>query len=276
MKLIADSGSTKTDWVFITSEGKCSRVQTSGINPFFRSAEDIVAEIRPVLLTVADRVEEVFYYGAGIVNEEKARIIRGAFEQLYGDVLCHIHSDVVGAARAVCGRKAGIVCILGTGSNACLYNGNAVVGNIPPLGFILGDEGSGSVMGRQLLGDYFKMAMPPDLRTRFDEQFHLDKDDVLNRVYRQARPNQYLAQFAVFLSREIHHPWCREFVLDNFRAFVRRNVLMLPQSRLLPVNFVGSIAYHFRDLLRQVLEEENLTIEQILKDPIDGLIKFHA
>ncbi|MGD9929831.1 MAG: BadF/BadG/BcrA/BcrD ATPase family protein [Mangrovibacterium sp.] len=275
MKLIADSGSTKTDWIFFDPAGETVRVQTSGINPFFRSGEDIERELRQALLPIATKVETIYYYGAGIVNAEKASIIEQAFYQLFGQVTCQIYSDVVGAARAACQHEAGIACILGTGSNACYFDGKNVVDNIPPLGFILGDEGSGAVMGRNLLGDFFKRVMPPDVRKKFQERFRLTKDEVLDRVYRQERPNKYLAQFAVFLSEEINHPWCREFVHTNLTAFIRRNILMLPLSKELPVNFVGSVAFHFQEVLKTVLEKNGLTPGRILKEPIDGLLAYH-
>lgn len=275
MKLIADSGSTKTDWIFFNPSEETVRVQTSGINPFFRSGEDIERELRQALLPIATKVETIYYYGAGIVNAEKASVIEQALNQLFGQAPCQVYSDLVGAARAACQHVAGIACILGTGSNACYFDGKNVIDNIPPMGFILGDEGSGAVMGRNLLGDYFKKVMPPDVRNKFQERFQLTKDEVLNRVYRQERPNKYLAEFTVFLSEEINHPWCREFVHANLTAFIRRNVLMLPLANELPVNFVGSVAFHFQEVLKTVMEQDGLTLGRILKEPIDGLLAYH-
>ncbi len=275
MKLIADSGSTKTDWMFFNHSGETIRIQTSGINPFFRSGDDIVDELTKELLPVSSQVDEVFYYGAGIVSDEKARVIEEVLIHLFEKISTHIYSDVVGAARASCQHEAGIACILGTGSNACYFDGEKVTGNIPPLGFILGDEGSGAVMGRNLLSDYFKLVMPADLRVKFEERFHPDKDDVLNRVYRQERPNKFLAQFTIFLSEEINQEYCRNFVETNLASFIKRNVLMLPQSRELPINFVGSVAFYFREILKAVLEHEGLKIGRILKEPIEGLLQYH-
>ncbi len=275
MKLIADSGSTKTDWLFMEQDGGQFRLQTLGINPFFRSTNGIVTELRPVFATVNKQVDEVFFYGAGIVNAEKASVIEQALHQLFGEVPCHFFSDVVGAARASCGHEAGIACILGTGSNACYYDGGNVIVNIPPMGFIIGDEGSGAVMGRNLLSDYFKFVMPEELRLKFTARFQLTKDDVLNNVYKQSGANKYLAQFSVFLSEEITHEYCREFVEMNLRAFVVRNVKMLPKADTLPINFIGSVADAFQTILLDLLDKEHLISGKIMKEPILGLADFH-
>ena len=275
MKLIADSGSTKTDWLFLDQAGEQFRLQTLGINPFFRSTDNIVTELLPIFSEVNKRVDEVFFYGAGIINAEKASVVEQALHYLFGEIPCHLFSDVVGAARASCGHEAGIACILGTGSNACFYDGVNVIENIPPMGFIIGDEGSGAVMGRNLLSDYFKFVMPEELRLKFEKRFQLTKDDVLNNVYKQQGANKYLAQFTVFLSEEIKHEYCSEFVKMNFRAFVIRNVKMLPKSDILPISFVGSVADAFDDILLDLLENEGLISGKIVKEPILGLADFH-
>ena len=275
MKLIADSGSTKTDWLFLEQTGGQLRLQTMGINPFFRSTDDIVKELLPIFADVDKQVDEVFFYGAGIVNAEQALVVEHALHQLFGEIPCYLYSDVVGAARASCGHEAGIACILGTGSNACSYDGENVIENIPPMGFIIGDEGSGAVMGKNLLSDYFKFVMPEELRLKFAERFQLTKDDVLNHVYRQPSANKYMAQFPVFLSEEIKHEYCREFVETNLRAFIIRNVKMLPKADTLPINFVGSVADAFQTILLDLVEKEHLKSGKIVKEPIVGLADFH-
>ena len=275
MILLADSGSTKTDWLVADDFGETRRFQTSGINPFFRTTEDIVNELVPVFKQHHLPVEEIYFYGAGVVNEEKAEVIKRVMRQLFGDVRCEVASDVLGAARAVCGNTAGIACILGTGANACYYDGEQVVKGIPPMGFILGDEGSGVVLGRELIGDYFKGVMPADLREKFYAQFGVEKDAVLERVYRTEKPNKYLASFTLFLSENIRERYCRDLVQMQFRAFIERNILQLPESKNLPVSFVGSIAHYFRDVLEEELAKHKLTVGTIQKEPIEALLAYH-
>ncbi len=275
MKIIADSGSTKTSWRIINNDGEIISTETSGINPFFRSSDDIERELRENLLPYTKNVEEIHFYGAGIINSEKAAIVVRALKQMYGEIPVNAYSDVVGAARSLSGNQAGIVCIIGTGSNACYYDGTNVVDAIPPLGFILGDEGSGAVMGKNLVGDYFKKVMPLKLRNKLQDRFDIVKEDVLERVYKQEKPNQYLAGFAVFLSENLEEKYCKDFIYKNLKAFVIRNVIKLNKSYRLPVHFVGTVAYVFQDLLKNILKEEGLTVGNIIKEPVDGLIKYH-
>lgn len=275
-KLIADSGSTKTAWKLISSSGEVTDFKTSGINPFFRTEEDIYRELAGILLPETGHdVQEIYFYGAGIVNTEKGDIIRRALLRMYPQATCEAHSDVLGAARALFGDEAGIACILGTGSNACLYDGKRIAMGISPLGFILGDEGSGAVMGRKLLGDYFKEVMPIRLREEFSKRFELTRDEALNRVYRTEKPNQFLAQFVPFLSGHRDSAYCQEFVQQNFMEFFERNVVKLPSFSHYKIGFVGSVAYHFSEILSNTASfygYENITI---LKDPIDGLETYY-
>ena len=276
MKLIADSGSTKTAWKLISTSGQVDDIKTAGINPFFRTEEDIFQELSEKLLPETGHdVQEIYFYGAGIVNAEKGDIIRHALLRMYPQATCEAHSDVLGAARALFGDEAGIACILGTGSNTCLYDGKRIAMGISPLGFILGDEGSGAVMGRKLLGDYFKEVMPLRLREEFAQRFDLTRDEALNRVYRTEKPNQFLAQFVPFLSEHRNSVYCQEFVQQNFMEFFERNVVKLPSFSHYKIGFVGSVAFHFSEILSNTASYfgyENITI---LKDPIDGLETYY-
>ncbi len=175
MDIIADSGSTKTDWIFQEKNNIVSRVQTQGINPFFRTKEDIKEELSGSIFITCNQADNIYFHGAGIVNKEKAEIINDALQSLYSNAKIEINSDLIGAARATCGNNPGIVCILGTGSNACYFNGQKIVENIPPMGYILGDEGSGTAMGKALIGDYFKNIMPHQLREKFQSRFKIEK-----------------------------------------------------------------------------------------------------
>ena len=276
MKLISDSGSTKTVWRLLSDNGTSKEIKTSGINPFFRTEEDIFQELAVSLLPeTGNEVQKIYFYGAGIINAEKGEIIRKALLRIYPEAEIETFSDMLGAARSLFGKTAGIACILGTGSNTSLYDGEKNIAGISPLGFILGDEGSGAVMGRKLLGDYFKEVMPPYLRSAFSEQFKLTREEALNRVYRQERPNQFLARFAQFLSDHSNSAYCQEFVQQNFMEFFERNVIKLPDFRKYPIGFVGSVAWFFSQILINTAGYYGFEHPVIVKDPIDGLVKFH-
>ena len=276
MKLIADSGSTKTAWKLIGHSGEVKNIKTPGINPFFRSEEDIYKELEKCLLPeTGSDIEKIFFYGSGIVNAEKGDIIRRALNRIYTHATIETHSDVLGAAIALFGNNAGIACILGTGSNACLYDGQNITQGISPLGFILGDEGSGAVMGRKLLGDYFKEVMPAHLRDEFSTRFNLTREEVLNRVYRTEKPNQFLAQFVPFLSEHENSAWCQEIVQQNFMEFFERNVVKLPRYTTYPIGFIGSVAWYFSQILNNTASYFGYDQTIIVKDPIDGLEKYY-
>ena len=276
MKLIADSGSTKTSWKLIVNSGEVKNIKTSGLNPYSQSEESISQEVEKVLLPeTGTDIQEIYFYGAGIINAEKGDIIRKALNRIYPEANIETHSDVLGAARALFGDQPGIACILGTGSNACLYDGKQITHGISPLGFILGDEGSGAVMGRKLLGDYFKEVMPPRLREEFTKRFELTREEALNRVYRTEKPNQFLAQFVPFLSEHANSAYCQEFVQHNFMEFFERNVSKLPDYTKYPIGFIGSVAFHFSQILNNTASYFGFEEIAIIKEPIDGLEKYY-
>ncbi len=276
MILIADSGSTKTAWKHIGHSGELKDIKTSGINPFFRTEEDIFRDLNEHLLPeTGPKIQEIFFYGTGIINAEKGDIIKKALGRIYHHAVIETYSDVLGAARALFGNQAGIACIVGTGSNVCLYDGEKITGGVSPLGFILGDEGSGSVMGRKLLGDYFKEVMPPDLREEFTNRYHLTREEVLNRVYRSEKPNQFLARFTPFLSEHMNSAYCQEFVQRNFMEFFERNVCKIPDYKNYPIGFIGSVAWFFSSVLNKTASNFGFEQTTIIKEPIDGLGKYH-
>ena len=276
MKLIADSGSSKTAWKLISPSGESKDIKTPGINPFFRSEEDIYEELEKYLFPeTGTDIQQIYFYGAGIVNTEKGDVIRRALNRLYNHASIETYSDSLGAARALFGNKHGLACILGTGSNACIYDGEKISLGISPLGFILGDEGSGAVMGRKLLGDYFKEVMPPPLRDQFTERFNLTREEALNRVYRTEKPNQFLAQFVPFLSEHENSVYCQSLVQQSFMEFFERNVARLPQYSSYPIGFIGSVAWHFSQILNKTASYFGFEQTTIIKDPIDGLEKYY-
>ncbi len=276
MKLIADSGSTKTAWKLIDCSGNVKSIKTSGLNPYSQSEESIFQEVEKVLFPeTGSDIQQIYFYGAGIVNAEKGDVIRRALNRVYPEARVETYSDVVGAARALFGNQPGIACILGTGSNVCLYDGEKITRGVSPLGYILGDEGSGSVMGRKLLGDYFKEVMPAQLRDEFGRRFGITREEALTRVYRTEKANQFLAQFVPFLSEHENSAYCQELVQHSFMEFFERNVCKLPLYTKYRIGFIGSVAYYFSPILNNTASYFGFEETTILKDPIEGLEKFH-
>ncbi len=276
IRLIADSGSTKTDWLLTDGTDRELTFRTKGINPFFRSSEDIYSELKADLFPrTGSTMDEIVFYGAGIINQERGDIVRTALNKLFPDVPAEAHSDILGAARALFGSGAGIACILGTGSNACLYDGKQVLAGIPPLGFILGDECSGAVLGKKLLGDYFKNVMPTDVQTLFGEEYFPTEAEVLRKVYREERPNKYLAGFTPFLSKYIEKSYCRDLVTNSARELFERNINQLPEAEKFDLGFVGSVAWNFKSIIEGLAVEYGFQQPLILKEPIAKLKKYH-
>jgi N-acetylglucosamine kinase-like BadF-type ATPase len=277
MILIADSGSTKTKWVLLKKGNKVQSVLTDGINPFFRTVENIAEELEHLLMpNIIEVVSEVHFYGAGIINDKKGSEIGQLLQKLFPEAIIETQSDLLAAARATCGKNQGIACILGTGSNSCLYNGEKIIEHVSPLGFILGDEASGAVMGRKLIGDYFKNAMPENLRNKFKTQYNINWQEILESVYKKPRPNTFLASFTTFLYENIKTDYCVSFVKDEFHAFIKRNILNYTGYENEEIHFIGSIAYFFQSELKNVLAQNNLVCGKIIQDPIKGLITFHS
>ena len=230
--LLADSGSTKTDWALLGGDGQAMEFQTAGINPFYQSEEDIRLAMREVLPFVDGAcLGKVYFYGAGCAFPEKIRMVESAVAGVL-QVPCEVHSDLLAAARALCGHRPGIACILGTGSNSCLWDGERMLQNVSPLGFILGDEGSGAYLGKRLVGDLLKGQTPSHLRDAFLARYELTPGDIIDRVYRQPFPNRFLASLSPFIAEHRDEPCMRRIVLESFRAFLTRRLHRLALSRL--------------------------------------------
>ncbi len=277
MKLFADSGSTKTLWSLRTANGQHSEFRTDGINPFFQTYEQIHATISNQLLPQvakyfwAGKLTHIYFYGAGCAFAEKNEIVKQALQSCFKHAEINIASDLVGAARGLFGNTEGIACILGTGSNSCHYNGSEIVHNVSPLGYVLGDEGSGAVLGKTLVADILKKQVPAHLCEKFFEQYQLTPAQVLDSVYKQAFPNRFLASFAPFISEHIHEPAMYNMVYAAFDAFVKRNVLQYARPEL-PISFVGSVAFHFSDILQRVIADNGLTLGQIVQSPLGLMV----
>lgn len=277
MILIADSGSTKTDWCVVDNGQLIQQIFTKGTNPFFQSEEEISAEIASTLLPQLSTpvFEAVHFYGAGCAFPDKIETVRRAIAaHLQVSHAIEVNTDMLAAARGLCGHEEGIACIMGTGSNSCYYDGKQIVNNVSPLGFILGDEGSGAVIGKLLVGDLLKNQMPEGLKEKFLEQFDLTTADIINRIYRQPFPNRFLASFSPFALQHIDEPKVRALVLGSFRAFLERNVKQYDYEHV-PVHFIGSVAYHYHKILAEAAAASNIKPCSIIQSPMPGLIRFH-
>lgn len=276
MILIADSGSTKTDWCMVENGEPVLRFQTRGTNPFFQTEEEIRKEIETGLLpALKDYVPSVVYfYGAGCAFPEKNEMIRRAINQ-YVPVSVEVGSDLLAAARALCGDRPGIACIMGTGSNSCYYDGKEIVKNVSPLGFILGDEGSGAVLGKLLIGDVLKDQLPPALKEQFLAQYELTPALIMDRVYRQPFPNRFLAGFSPFILEHLDEPAIWELVTRSFLAFFTRNVKQYDYLEL-PVHLVGSVAWHYQDILKDIAFDLGICLGTIAQSPMEGLVRYYG
>jgi N-acetylglucosamine kinase-like BadF-type ATPase len=277
MKLIADSGSTKTDWA-LAEDGSSPRiVSTQGINPVHQDRQTIEKVLSSELLPqlAGQRVDEVYFYGSGVRPTETALMQDVLSSALPSARHIEAHGDLLGAARALCGRSEGIACILGTGSNSCLYDGQHIVANTPPLGYVLGDEGGGAVLGIRFLNALYKGGLNDALRQDFETEKGLTLSQIIDRVYRKPLANRFLASLSVFIREHIDDPSVSAIVVDNFRAFLVRNVAAYAR-RDLPVSFVGSIAYYFSQQLAETLKSEGYALGQICRSPLKALVDFHC
>ena len=277
MMLIADSGSSKTDWCVILDNTPIKRIGTKGLNPFFQSGEEIQQELTHSLLPQLPEgtIDSVYFYGAGCTPEKAPTLRRAIADSLpiVGNIKAY--SDMLAAARGLCGREAGITCILGTGSNSCFYDGKEIVNHISPLGFILGDEGSGAVLGKLLVGDILKNQLSPAIKEVFLKQFDLTVPEIIDRVYRQPFPNRFLASLSPFIAQHLEEPGIRQLVLGSFIAFLRRNVMQYDYTQY-PAHFIGSVAHCYKEILQEAAQETGIRIGKILQSPMEGLIQYHS
>lgn len=276
MILLSDSGSTKTDWCVVGKGEIIRRIATKGINPFYQTEEEIAHEVGKDLIPALEgiTVTSVSFYGAGCAFPEKNEIVRRAINR-YLAVPVEVGSDLLAAARALCGNEAGIACILGTGSNSCLYDGKEIVRNVSPLGFILGDEGSGAVLGKLLVGDLLKDQLPRALKEAFFAETGLTPAEIMDKVYRKPFPNRFLASLSPFLVRHLHEQEVCDLVSNSFRAFFTRNVMQYDYPDY-PVHLMGSVAWYYQDLLREITRELGITLGRIVQSPVQGLVRYHS
>ncbi len=277
MILIADSGSTKTDWRLIQKDGQISQNTSKGLNPYFWTDEEMAVEITASLGDwTKEAIQKIYFYGAGLGSEEQRLRVDNVLERVFPNcdsVDCH--HDLLGAARGASGRNAGVVCIIGTGANSCLYNGETIDKGAVSPGYILGDEGSGSWFGKMLIQGYLRNEMPETEMKAFRSTFPYSDTEILSRIYSEPRPNQFLASFMPFLIEKKNQAWAYQFLANGFSQFIEKYVHPLNAPTNLPLHFVGGVAWSCQEILTDLLRKEGRTAGRFLQSPIAGLSLYH-
>ncbi len=276
IKLIADSGSTKTEWCLI--DGKSVKnFFTQGLSPYFLSSEQIEFILEKELKFKMNKKdpEEIFFYGTGCSNRDNVNLVKKAIQKVFSNAKVAVDHDLMGAAKALCGSEKGVACILGTGSNSCYYNGKKIVKNSPGLGYVLGDEGSGAYLGRKVIQYFLYNTFDADLMDRFKAKYNTNRDEILTAVYKKPLPNRYLASYAVFLAENRGHYMVENIIEDGFNDFFFNHIYKYRESWTLPIHFTGSVAFGFKDILKDMCSSYELQLGKVIKKPMDGLVKFH-
>lgn len=272
--LIADSGSTKTDWRLCQPDLPEVSFKSIGLNPFFVNDKLLQKNLKNTFpQPIAKRVDEVFFYGAGCSNKTVIKPFLEGFQSHFPHAKINIHHDMLGASLALFGNEPGLAIILGTGSNSCLYNGQDVTANIPALGYVLGDEGSGADMGKRLVTKYIYGELDQSLTAKLDAV--TSKEDIFNKVYSQQFPNRYLASFSSFILENIEHPQMRNLVKDSLDEFINKHVVPYPNYKKFPLGIVGSIGFIYQDILQELTRKKGLEIKKIVRSPIEEMVKYH-
>ena len=278
MKLIADSGSTKTEWKLIENNQIINSFITIGLNPYFVKTQEIHAVVESEISHFVDksRISECYFYGAGCLAEINKLIVKEALLKSFSNCIIEVETDIVGAARALFQRSKGIACILGTGSNSCLYDGEKIIENIPSLGYIFGDEGGGVHIGKKLISAFLRNELPNEITKKLQKEYQLSRESIMNFVYKEKFPNRYLAAFCTFISDNIDNSYLETIVKESFSEFVICQLSKYSDYQKMPIGFIGSIAFYFKEQLNEVLKESGLKLSKVMKSPMDGLIEYHC
>ncbi len=275
MVIIADSGSTKTDWCVLKNNKLCEYAKTIGINPYYQTTKDILTGLQQDFKLSFSNIKQIYFYGAGCANATKNKIVKSALNQFFNTANITVNSDLLGAAKSLCQEEEGIACIMGTGSNSCHYKTGRIIKNVAPLGYRLGDEGSGAVIGEKLVSDILKKQLSTSTIEMFFEKYKITVDEIIENVYTKNFPNRYLAQFTKFISENIHIEELENIVLFCFDDFIKRNLMQYDKLAELKVHFTGSVAFYFKNQLEKSMTKYRLSIGKITQSPIDGLILYH-
>ncbi len=279
MLLVADSGSTKCDWILVKSNGERLETNTMGFNPFFHNEELIASEIskNEILMSYADKILNIYFFGAGASSKQRNTIVENGLKKVFKNTVeLRVDHDLIGAAIATAEDDPGIACILGTGSNSCYYDGKTVHEVVPALGYILGDEGSGAYFGKILLSKYLYKKLPIELATALEKECGVSKESIFEAVYNKPNPNVYLASFMRFARDHNDHPFFKEMIYKGISAFINIHVWCYENFREVPVHFVGSIAYYFKDTLEEVAKNYRFTVGKIVKKPVTPLADYYC
>lgn len=276
VKLIADSGATKAEWCLLKN-GRKKTLFTQGISPYFLNTEQIYQllekELKPRLRK--EEIHEIYYYGTGCANPLNARSVKKAISKSFSGAKVEVTHDLMGAARALCGRDKGVACILGTGANSCYYNGKKILKNSPGLGYVLGDEGSGAYLGKKVIQYYLYGTFDDELRGRFDLTYTTNASEILENVYKKPLPNRYLAGYARFLADNRGHYMIENIIEDGLNDFFFTHLCKYREAWSLPIHFAGSIAFGFKDVLQQLCNSYEFELGRVMKNPMEGLIEYH-
>lgn len=280
MFLIADSGSTKTDWRLVDQNRQISQYKSPGINPSIHQAESIQAslqnELLPQLGANIEEIKQIFFYGAGCSSGAKKELVKKQLTTCFPNAVIEVNHDLLAAARAVCGKEEGLVAILGTGASSCYYDGHEIKERVPSLGYVLGDEGSGAHLGKTFLQYYLYNELPGDLKQKFDRRFDLSFEELMDNVYKESSPNRFLASFSLFIYQNISHEFMSKMVCSCFEEFFENQILKYHNSGSTPLRCVGSVAFYYSNLLKRVGEEKGVNIDRVLEKPIAGLTLYHT
>ena len=276
IKLIADSGATKAEWCLVNN-GKKKMIFTQGISPYFLSSDEIKAlllkELKP---GIRERPDEIFFYGTGLFDRENAKLIKQVLKQVFPGSNVYADHDILGAARALCGTKKGIVCNLGTGTFSCYYNGKKIIKSRPGAGFILGDEGSGAYLGKKVIQYYLYEIFDDDLNRKFNRKYNTKRAEILQNVYKKPFPNRYLASFVLFLAENRGHYMIENIIEDGLNDFFFYHLAKYSEARKSPINFIGGVAYGFKDVLKQLCTRYGFELGKVVKNPMKGLVEYHS
>ena len=277
MKLIADSGSTKTHWIVLENGSKTNEFYSPGFNPYYYEKDAFKLSLEEVLRTNIGlkKISEIFFYGSGISSNENRSIVSNSLTSIFPEAKVSVYHDLHGATIALLGKNRGIACILGTGSNSCLWDGEKIVANVPSLGFLLGDEGSGTYLGKLLVRDILIGDADPEIAELFYATNKLTFSTTLDRIYKEDHPNRFFSEQSKFIRGLTDNPYCRNLIIRNFEDFINVQVSKYEGYDKLPVSFTGSVAANFKDILVEVLENHHIRLGNIMKEPIEGIVRYH-
>lgn len=274
--LIADSGATKTEWC-LKNGTETETIYTEGLNPYYHTTESIKEVVEYNLIPkITNKIDEIFFYGAGCDGEEKIGIVREALENTFPEATIHIYHDLLGAARACFLHEPGIACILGTGSNSCLYDGSEIVEHVPSLAFILGDEGSAGYFGKKLINKYFRYEIPDDLKEALERDYNMSLDHITKELYDGSQKSRFVASYGAFLGEHADHPFIKEILYEGFENFISRIILKYTNATNYEVRFIGSVAFAHQEIIKEILKKYDLQPGLFVRNPMERLVEFHT